>query len=124
MLEDSNRDFSSKIKAFLKAAFTVFTCDGKPSGCMLVFSALSFRPESTSLGQALAQERQDFRLWLEQEAEKALSSGQLQSVLSASEIAEFIFTFECGLAFVALDKPDSAVIERMIDKTIDALFCG
>jgi len=122
MLEDSRCAFSSRIKAFLKAAFTVFTCDGKPAGCMLVFSVLSFQPENTSLGQVLAQERQAFRLWLEQEAEKGLSSGQLQSVMNAREIAEFIFTFECGLAIVALDSPDVNVIQQMIDKTIDALF--
>lgn len=122
LLEDRSRAFSSKIKAFLKAAFTVFTCDGKPAGCMLVFSALYFRPEGNSLGQALAQERLAFRLWLENEAEKALSSGELQSVMRASEIAAFILTFENGLAIGALDKPDNRIVEQMIDKTIDALF--
>ena len=74
------------------------------------------------MGEALEHERQAFLLWLEQEAQKALSSGQLHCVMSPREIAEFILTFEYGLAFVALDKPDGTVIQSMIDKTIDALF--
>lgn len=106
-----------KMKQFLRAAFTVFSCEGKPSGCMLVFSALSFHPADSALGESLLHERNAFRAWLVSEAEKA----RPQCTLAPEEFAEFIFALESGLALLALDAPDLNTINKMIDKVIDGL---
>lgn len=117
ILDAGHLSFGEKMKQFLRAAFAVFSCEGKPSGCMLVFSALSFHPGNSALGVTLQQERSAFRAWLVREAEKASPQGSL----APAEFADFIFALESGLALMALDTPDRKTIDNMIDKVIDTL---
>lgn len=122
ILEAEHLSFSEKMKQFLFAAFDLFSCEGKPPGCMLVFSALTFRAEESSLGSALLQERNEFREWLQQQAQLAQQDEAFTSRLTPAEFAEFILTFESGLALMALDHPDQKIINRMITNVIDTLL--
>ncbi len=116
-LQDDSLSLREKMKRFLRDAFTVFTCDGKPAGCLLVFSALAFPPSRASLGETLFDERRAFRDWLIGEAEKAASPCHL----TPAEFADFIITLESGLALLALDNADQPTINSMIDKVIDSV---
>jgi AcrR family transcriptional regulator len=122
VLESEQLSFSEKIKLFLYAAYNLFSCQGKPPGCLLVFSALSFRPETSSLGTELLKQRNAFKNWIIDEALSAQRNGTLSTLLSPEEIAEFILIFESGLALMALDQPDQKVINSMINKLIDSLM--
>ncbi|NWA63418.1 TetR/AcrR family transcriptional regulator [Pantoea sp. B9002] len=122
ILSSDALSFNNKIKQFLFSAFNLFSCEGKPPGCLLVFSALSFRPEASSLGTKLFNERNAFKAWIIEEAQRAQQNNSLSSTLSPEEVAEFILTFESGLALMALDNPDQKVISAMIDKMIDAVM--
>lgn len=122
ILSSEELSFNVKIKQFLFSAFTLFSCEGKPPGCLLVFSALSFRPEASSLGAELFNERNAFKAWIIEEAQRAQQNNTLSGKLSPEEVAEFILTFESGLALMALDNPDQKVISAMIDKMIDAVM--
>lgn len=122
ILSSDALSFNNKIKQFLFSAFTLFSCEGKPPGCLLVFSALSFRPEASSLGAELFNERNAFKAWIIEEAQRAQLNNTLSGKLSPEEVAEFILTFESGLALMALDNPDQKVISAMIDKMIDAVM--
>jgi len=123
ILSSEELSFSNKIKQFLFSAFNLFSCEGKPPGCLLVFSALTFRPEASSLGAELFNERHAFKAWIIEEAQLAQQNNTLSGKLSPDEAAEFILTFESGLALMALDNPDQEVINSMIDKVIDAVMC-
>lgn len=122
ILTAEHLNFSEKMKQFLFAAFTLFSCEGKPPGCMLVFSALSFQPNNSLLGQELLKERNAFREWLVAEAQQAQLNNTYSSRLKPAEFAEFILAFESGLALVALDQPDQLVINSMINNVIDSLM--
>jgi hypothetical protein len=58
------------MRHFLHDAFTLFSCDGKPLGCAMTFSALAFQIDEGGLAAQLRDERQAFTQWLENEGER------------------------------------------------------
>jgi hypothetical protein len=112
------------MRHFLHDAFMLFSCDGKPLGCVMTFSALAFQADEEGLATQLRDERQAFIQWLESDARKAQQAGELPTHLSPEAFACFILTLEKGLALTALERPKSEVVKEMIDSVFASLFCG
>jgi AcrR family transcriptional regulator len=121
-LENDRLPFEEKMRQFLHAAFSAFTCEGKPPGCLLVFAALSFKAEAPPVASVLQNARLAFRRWLEQEADRAQRNHQLPARLSPAEFTHFMIALESGLALLALDEPDFQAVRSMLDRVIHMLF--
>lgn len=122
ILSDEQIPFEQRMRKFLHAAFELFSCDGKPAGCMMTFSALAFQNDKEGLAGQLSNERQAFTEWMEKEAEKAQQAGELPADITPQEFACFVVTLEKGLALGALDKPVPEVISAMIDRVMTRMF--
>jgi len=66
ILNDKNTSFHQRIASFLSAAFTVFSCEGKPPGCLMTFTALNMQGENSEIGNQLRHERERFQALLSQ----------------------------------------------------------
>ncbi len=97
ILNDKNTSFHQRIASFLSAAFTVFSCEGKPPGCLMTFTALNMQGENSEIGNQLRHERERFQ-------------------------ASLIITIENGLALSALDRPNPQDIQRMLERFTALLF--
>ncbi len=122
VIEDKSVSFEQRIRKFLDEAFTLFSCNETPLGCMMIFSSLAFHSDDNKISCQLRDERLAFVKWLEFEASIAKASGQLPGDITPKEFAGFIITLERGLALSALDRPDPEMIRSMIDKVLSPLF--
>lgn len=95
-LQDQTQTFEQRMRHFLHDAFTLFSCDGKPLGCAMTFSALAFQIDEGGLAAQLRDERQAFTQWLENEAREAQQCGELPAYLAPEAFACFIITLEKG----------------------------
>lgn len=122
ILNDKNTSFHQRIASFLSAAFTVFSCEGKPPGCLMTFTALNMQGENSEIGNQLRHERERFQVWLTEEAAAAQKKNELPGELTPSEFASLIITIENGLALSALDRPNPQDIQRMLERFTALLF--
>lgn len=95
-LQDKTQPFEQRMHNFLHSAFKLFSCDGKPLGCLMTFSALAFQADETGFTTQLRDERLTFTQWLENEARDAQKSEELASNVSPEAFACFILTLEMG----------------------------
>lgn len=121
-LSAADTNFEQRIRSFLLTACALFSCEGKPAGCMMTFSALAFQMDESDVAVHLQNERLVFTRWLEEEAQQALDAGELQETLTAEEFACFITTLEKGLALAALDTPKQRIVTSMIERVLSLLF--
>lgn len=121
-LQDKTLTFEQRIRSFLSEAFRLFTCDGKPLGCIMTFSALAFQVDEQGMAEQLRDERLAFIRWLENEAREAQKSAELPAYMDPRAFACLIVTLEKGLALTSLDSPDPQVVQEMIDKVLTAVF--
>ena len=121
-LEDKSISFVERIHEFFLAAYAIFSCEGKPAGCIMTFSALAFQTSEEGLALQLRDERQAFSQWLEEEARQAQRAGELAEHLSPEAFACLILTLERGLALTALEAPNGEAIKEMIDAVMKNMF--
>ncbi|SAL16294.1 TetR/AcrR family transcriptional regulator [Caballeronia humi] len=109
------------IKTMLRRNVELFTCSGKPRGCMLILGALNIGAEHEELHVMLKKRRQAIATLVRKRLSKAAEEGELPSSADISVLTALCMTMLSGLSMQAHDCVPRAVLFSAIDMFVASL---
>lgn len=101
------------IEGFLMETARKFTQPGKPSGCLVVLSALHATDGNEVLRAELIAKRRKNTANLARRLAKGIESGELAPATNVEQLARFYVTVQQGMSIQARDGADRAALEAV-----------
>jgi AcrR family transcriptional regulator len=108
------------VEAVLRGNAEYHAGRGRPTGCMIVLSAVLGSPESGRLRDDVAALRRGMELALRRRIERAIRGGELPAATNAARVAAFYTTVSHGLSIQARDGASGTALHTIVDCAMQA----
>lgn len=108
------------IESFLMATARLFSRPGKPSGCLVVLSALHATDGNEGLRAELVAKRAQNMRDLARRLERGVESGEIPAGTDTDGLARFYVTVQQGMSIQARDGADRAMLEEIARSALAA----
>jgi AcrR family transcriptional regulator len=108
------------IEGFLMATARVFTRSDKPSGCLVVLSALHASEANEAVREVLVAKRKQNIQELAERLSRDVASGEIAPTVDLEAVARFYITVQQGMSIQARDGADQKALESIARSALAA----
>lgn len=108
------------IEGYLMATARVFSRSNKPTGCLVVLSALHASEENEAVREVLITHRRQNVMELAQQLSRGVATGEIAATVDLEAVARFYVTIQQGMSIQARDGADRKTLEAIARSALAA----